>query len=171
MRMETAGAYATAQRQRLTTKTKGGAPPPPALAAQRVASTPVVLTPRGSVAASLPAATSSQRPGASTPVVLTPRRVESATAAPTLTGPSPEARAYRAYLCRDLKDGYMHKLNQACRRRFATDGHLSHTQRFREDAGCRADSIRRGVPVWLVFHSSGNTSRLDGEDGDQWPAV
>ena len=164
--LETAGEYANVKRQRLTTKTKGG-PPPPALAAQRVVSTTVVLTPRGSGAASSPAASSTQRPGASTPVVLTPRRVESATAAPMLTGPSPEARANRAAFCRNWKDGYMYKLNQACKRR---QEHLSHTQRFREDAGYRADMISRGVPEWLVFHSSGHTSRFDGQDGDQWPA-
>ncbi len=84
-----------------------------------------------------------------------------------LTGPSPEARAHRAYLCRNLKDGYMKKLNQACKRR---GEHCSHTHRFREDDGYRADMINRGVPEWLVFHSTGHTFRLDGEDGDQWPA-
>jgi hypothetical protein len=160
--MEPAGTQATAKRQRLTTKTKAsGPPPPPALAAHRVASAPAVLTPRGSVTASLPGASSSSRgPGASTPVVLTPRRVESAPAAPTLTGSSPDARAGRAYLCRNLTDTYMNKLNTACRRRFAQEGHLSHTQRYREDARYREDCIRRDVPEWLVFHSTGHTPAL-----------
>ncbi len=63
----------------------------------------------------------------------------------------------------------MHKLNSSCRRRFKLDGHLSHTQRYREDLAYQEDCIDRGVPEWLVFHSTGHTSRLDGRKGDQWP--
>ena len=61
----------------------------------------------------------------------------------------------------------MKKLNQACVRR---KKHRSHTERYREDDEYRAEMVQKGVPEWLVFHSTGHTFRLDVEAGDQWPA-
>ena len=65
----------------------------------------------------------------------------------------------------------MHSLNTRCSRRFAQGGHLSHTQRFREDLGYQADMVVQGVPEWLVLHGTGHTFRLDGKPGDQWPLL
>mgnify|MGYP002811511383 FL=1 len=60
----------------------------------------------------------------------------------------------------------MHKLNTgAARRNFGR----SHTERYQNCAEYRATCIANGTPEWLVFHGSGNTSRLDGAMGDQWP--
>ncbi len=165
--LEPAGACAD-RRKRLKVKTKAAAAP--ALAALHVpdwtakepsvAAAKAVLTPRGSAASS-----STTPPVAATKAVLTPRAAVPAKAAPTW-GPSPAARAERARLCRDLKDGFMNKLNKG-----ASNRNLgrSHTERYQNCSEYRAECIANGTPERLVFHGSGHTARLDGQMGDQWP--
>ncbi len=63
----------------------------------------------------------------------------------------------------------MAHLNKGARKQIKGEGaYRSHTERYRADLGYRAKMIQQGVPEWLVFKSTGDTSRLDGALGDQW---
>jgi hypothetical protein len=159
----------SAKRSRIT-KAKASAPQP-AMVAQRVVSAPAGPPMRGSVAA----ASSS---GTRTPAVLTPRQgsgqgTVSAPAELILEGSSEEARRNRAALCVNLTDGKMHDLNKNARKQKDADGvnkgFRSHTDRYRADLAYRQNMQRQNVPEWFVFHTTGNTYRADGAEGDQWP--
>ena len=60
----------------------------------------------------------------------------------------------------------MKKVNRGAVRR---EKHRSHTDRYLEEPEHQADCIRQGTPEWLVFHSTGHTSRRDGQKGDEFP--
>ena len=166
--MAPVGTEAAAKRQRIATKSTPSGPPPamaaPQAAPQRASSASAGKSPRGTAASS----TSGTRASAS--AVLTARPgAFSASAGPSPTGPGPECRALRAELCKGLSDSYKHGLNKSARKQIKGPGaYRSHTERYRADLAYRANMIAQNVPEWLVFHSTGHTSRLDGVKGDQW---
>ena len=167
--MAPAGAGERSVKRSRLTAAKATAPRPPtgpAMAAQRVVLAPAGPPMRGSVA---------QASTSSAAVVLTPRAEVAAPAALLLEGPSEEARRRRTRLCResDISDGKMNDLNKNAKKQKdgnrVSRGWRSHTERYRADAAYRQHMMNNGTPEWLVFRSTGYTSKFDGTQGDEWP--